>query len=55
MIDLTSGGTEVSATVIVPNRLIDRLESAAARGSVTNNSAVAIADELPPKVTPLVT
>jgi len=52
---LTIGGTEVSASVIIPKRLIDKLDSAAALGSVTNNNAVAIADEFPPNVTPLVT
>jgi hypothetical protein len=31
-----------------------KLENAAARGSVTRSSAVAIAEELPPNVTPLV-
>lgn len=49
------GGTDVNASVMIPNKLIDRLERAAARGSDTNNSAVAIAEEFPPSVTPLVT
>jgi len=50
----TNGGTEVKATMIVPNRLIDRLEKAAARGSDASSIAVPIADELPPRVTPRV-
>lgn len=49
-----STGTEVKATVIVPNSPMARLEKAAARGSVTSSNAVAIADEFPPSVTPLV-
>jgi len=49
------GGTDVKATVIVPKRLIDKLDSAAARGSDVNSRAVAIAEEFPPKVTPRVT
>lgn len=44
----------MNATVIVPNKLMDRLEKAAARGSDMSSSAVAIADELPPRVTPRV-
>jgi len=52
---LTTGGTELSERVMMPNRDIERLESAAARGSVTKSNAVAMADEFPPKVTPLVT
>lgn len=47
-------GTEVIATVIVPNKPIARLENAAARGSVTRSKAVAKADEFPPSVTPRV-
>jgi hypothetical protein len=54
-IALTIGGTEVSAKVIIPNKLIERLDRAAALGSETSNSAVAIADEFAPSVTPLVT
>ena len=50
-----TGGIDVNSTVTVPKRLIDRLESAAARGSVRRSSAVAMALELTPKVTPLVT
>ena len=46
---------DVNATKIVPNRLIERLDNAAALGSEASNNAVAIADELPPKVTPRVT
>lgn len=49
------GGTDVNANVMMPNTLIDKLESAAARGSVCNRSAVAMALEFPPNVTPLVT
>jgi hypothetical protein len=51
----TIGGTEVSANVIIPNKLMLRLDSAAALGSETSSSAVAIAEEFAPKVTPLVT
>jgi hypothetical protein len=51
----TIGGTEVNANVMIPNKLIERLDRAAARGSETKSSAVAIADEFPPNVTPLVT
>jgi hypothetical protein len=40
---------------MIPNKLMDRLESAAARGSDSRRRAVAIALELPPNVTPLVT
>jgi len=50
----TSGGMEVNATMIVPNKLIDRLEKAAALGSEASSIAVPIADELPPRVTPRV-
>lgn len=56
--DLTAfaiGGIEVNSTVIVPNRLIERLDSAAALGSVRSSKAVATADELAPSVTPRVT
>lgn len=56
--DLTAfaiGGIEVNNTVIVPNRLIERLDSAAALGSVRSSSAVATAEELAPSVTPRVT
>jgi hypothetical protein len=49
------GGTDVNANVIIPNKLMDKLESAAARGSDNNRSAVAIALEFPPNVTPRVT
>ena len=52
---LTIGGTEVSANVMIPNKLIDRLDNAAALGSETSSSAVAIAEEFAPSVTPLVT
>ena len=51
----TIGGTEVNANVIIPNKLIERLLKAAALGSDTNKSAVAMADEFAPSVTPLVT
>jgi hypothetical protein len=49
------GGTDVRANVMIPNKLIDRLDSAAARGSVSKRSAVAMALEFPPNATPLVT
>lgn len=49
------GGIDVKRTVIVPKRLIDRLDSAAARGSERRSSAVATAEELAPRVTPRVT
>ena len=45
----------MKSTVMVPKRPIERLDNAAARGSVRNRSAVAIADEFAPSVTPLVT
>lgn len=51
---LTSGGTLVNATVIVPSKPILRLENAAARGSVVSSNAVATADEFAPSVTPRV-
>jgi hypothetical protein len=51
---LTIAGTDENATVIVPNKPSARLEKAAARGSVTRSSAVAMAEELPPSVTPRV-
>jgi len=54
-IALTIGGTLVSASVMMPKRLMLRLLSAAARGSLTRRRAVAIAEEFPPNVTPLVT
>ncbi|KAK5146490.1 hypothetical protein LTR04_001039, partial [Oleoguttula sp. CCFEE 6159] len=50
----TSGGTLVSATMTVPNRLMDSEEKAAARGSEASSSAVATADEFEPSVTPRV-
>lgn len=53
MISATAG-TEVNATVTVPNNPMARLENAAALGSVTRSKAVAMADELPPNVTPRV-
>jgi hypothetical protein len=40
---------------MIPNKLILKLESAAALGSETRSSAVAIAEEFAPKATPLVT
>lgn len=52
---LTTAGTEVSATVAVPKRLMDKLDNAAALGSVARSKAVAMAEELPPRVTPRVT
>ena len=48
-------GIDVNRTVIVPKRLIERLERAAARGSVRKSKAVPMAEELAPSVTPLVT
>ena len=51
----TIGGTEVSARVMIPNKLMLRLDNAAALGSETKSSAVAIAEEFAPNVTPLVT
>ena len=48
-------GTDVNAKVMMPNKLMLRLERAAALGSDTNSTAVAIAEEFPPRVTPLVT
>lgn len=49
------GGIDVNNTVIVPNRLIDKLDSAAALGSERRRRAVATAEELAPNVTPRVT
>lgn len=49
------GGIDVNKTVTVPNRLMARIESAAARGSVRRRSADAMAEELAPSVTPRVT
>ena len=49
------GGIEVKSTVTVPKRPIDRLDNAAARGSVFSRRAVAMADEFAPSVTPRVT
>lgn len=49
-----TAGTEVKATVIVPKSPMARLEKAAALGSVTRSKAVAMAEELPPSVTPRV-
>lgn len=54
-IALTMTGTDVKAKVMIPNKLILRLDSAAARGSETSKTAVAIAEEFPPSVTPRVT
>lgn len=51
----TIGGTDVNPNVIIPNKLIDKLERAAARGSDNSRRAVAIALEFAPRVTPLVT
>jgi hypothetical protein len=39
----------------MPNKLILKLDNAAALGSDTSKSAVAIAEEFPPNVTPRVT
>jgi len=54
-IALTITGTEVNARVMIPNKLILRLDKAAALGSDCSKTAVAMADEEPPSVTPLVT
>lgn len=51
---LTTGGIDVNNTVMVPNKLILRLEKAAARGSVFSSSAVPTALELLPSVMPRV-
>lgn len=51
---LTTGGTDVNATVTVPKILMDRLENAAARGSEKRRRAVAMAEEFAPRVTPRV-
>lgn len=51
---LAMGGMDVNKTVMVPNKLIDKLDSAAARGSVRKRRAVAMAEELAPSVTPRV-
>lgn len=48
----TIGGIDVNNTVIVPNRLMEKLDRAAARGSVRKSKAVAITEELAPRVTP---
>jgi hypothetical protein len=48
-------GMEVKSTVIVPNKLMERLDNAAALGSVLSSNAVAIAEEFAPRVTPRVT
>lgn len=45
----------MSARVIMPNKLMLRLDKAAALGSEVNKRAVAMAEELAPRVTPLVT
>lgn len=49
------GGIDVNITVIVPKRLIDKLDKAAALGSDRNSRAVATAEEFAPRVTPRVT
>jgi len=54
-IALTITGTEVKASVMMPNKLMLRLDKAAALGSDCNKTAVAMAEEEPPSVTPLVT
>ncbi len=54
-IALTIMGTDVKANVIIPNKVMLKLDRAAALGSDANKTAVAIAEELPPNVTPLVT
>jgi hypothetical protein len=48
-------GTDVNASVMIPKRLMLRLDKAAALGSDCNRTAVTMAEELPPRVTPLVT
>lgn len=52
---LTTTGTLVNPTITVPNSDILKLLNAAARGSLINSNAVAIALLFPPNVTPLVT
>lgn len=54
-IALTMTGTEVNARVMIPNKLMLRLDKAAALGSDCSKTAVAMADDEPPSVTPLVT
>lgn len=53
--NVAAGGIEVKSTVMVPKRLMDRLDRAAARGSVRRSTAVPMALELMPWVTPRVT
>lgn len=52
---LAIGGMDVKRTVMVPNRLIDKLDNAAALGSDLSSRAVATAEEFAPRVTPRVT
>jgi hypothetical protein len=54
-IALTITGTDVKASVMIPNKLILRLDRAAALGSDCSKTAVAMAEEEPPSVIPLVT
>jgi hypothetical protein len=49
------GGMDVKRTVTVPNKIMERLERAAALGSVRRRRAVAMALELTPSVMPLAT
>ncbi|CAL3971011.1 unnamed protein product [Diplocarpon coronariae] len=48
-------GTDVNANVMMPNKLMPRLDKAALLGSHYSRTAVAVADELPHRFTPLVT
>lgn len=52
---MTTGGMEVKSTVTVPKMTMDKLDKAAARGSVRRRNAVARAAELRPRVMPRVT
>lgn len=52
---LAIGGMEVNRTVMVPNRLMDKLDRAAALGSDLSSRAVATAEEFAPRVMPRVT
>jgi len=51
----TTGLIDVSATTVAPNSPIEKLDKAAALGSVIRSRAVAIAEEFSPNVTPRVT
>jgi hypothetical protein len=55
LITVAMGGMDVKRTVTVPNKIMERLERAAALGSVRRRRAVAMALELTPSVMPLAT